>query len=57
MKYEFSEQEVNVLIGFIDLGVKSGGLKVSQNAVILAKKLSEPFEKKDEKKPEENKSS
>ena len=39
-KYELSEQEVNALIDFIDIGLKAGGLRVANNGLILATKLS-----------------
>lgn len=38
-KIEMSADEINVLLGLIDLAVKAGGLQVAQNAVILAAKL------------------
>lgn len=38
-KVDMSADEINVLIGLIDLAVKAAGLHVAQNAVILAAKL------------------
>ena len=38
-KIDLSADEINVLLGLIDLAVKAGGLQVAQNAVILAAKL------------------
>lgn len=38
--YNFTEQEVNVLIGFIDAGIKVGGLNAANNGLAMANKLS-----------------
>lgn len=36
----FSSQEYDALMDLIDLGVKTGGLKVATNAAVLAQKLT-----------------
>lgn len=36
-----TKEECQALIGFIDLGVKAGGLQVAQNAVYLSTKLND----------------
>jgi len=38
-----TEQEANVLIGLLDIAVKSDGLKVAQNALALVSKLQQAF--------------
>lgn len=42
-KIDLSADEINVLLGLIDLAVKAGGLQVAQNAVILAAKIQAPL--------------
>ena len=39
-----TEQEANVLIGLLDVAVKSDGLKVAQNALALVSKLQQAFQ-------------
>jgi hypothetical protein len=39
-RYELDEKEVNALLELIDAGVRAGGLKVANNALVLATKLS-----------------
>ena len=39
LKLKINEQEKNTLIQLIDLAVKSGGLRVAEAGVILAKRL------------------
>ena len=42
-RYDFTEQEVNVLKQLIDLAIKTAGLQVAEAGVVLVKKLDKPL--------------
>mgnify|MGYP001319060451 CR=1 FL=1 len=44
---EFSKDEVQALLGLIDLAVKSGGLQVAEAAVVLSRKIAEAVKPKE----------
>ena len=39
----FTEEEANVLISLLDIAVKSDGLKIAGNAMVLVQKLQQAF--------------
>lgn len=39
IKLEFSENELNAIINFINIGVKTNGLQVAESALFLVKKI------------------
>ena len=56
MIIKINENEKRALIELIDVAVKSGGLRLAEAGVVLAKKISEAIdepEEKPENKPEE----
>tara|TARA_R100001443_G_scaffold114080_1_gene129551 strand:+ start:1727 stop:1939 length:213 start_codon:yes stop_codon:yes gene_type:complete len=38
---EFSDEEMNALIGLLDVAVRAQGLNVAQNALVLATKIKQ----------------
>lgn len=40
---EFSIEEADALLSYIDLALKSKGLEIGENAVVLAKKIQNAF--------------
>jgi len=56
-KFDFSNEEVKMLKGFLDVAVKALGIQVASNALMLLKKLNNPSlrEKQKEKDGEEEK--
>ena len=49
MKLELTIEEANVIIGLIDIAVKSSGLQVASHAVAMVQKIKEAAEKKGDK--------
>lgn len=52
---EFSKQELDILVGLLDLAVKAGGLSVAQNALILTSKIQNAYGASEQPKPEPSK--
>lgn len=52
-KLTLNEQEKKVLIELLNLAVKAGGLQVAESSSVLARKISQAEEVKEEPKPKE----